>query len=212
MWQGSHALITPNIAAGPLNGGMHAVDRIVEERAREGGPIRVAMVGAGALARVIALQMATDLPDVSLVAIADQDLNAARSVYAAAGMRVPLVIESPFGLRAAIEAGECVVTQDWRLLCESDEIDAIIEAVAAPTHAVDVIQLASEAGKHVIPTSLEAGDGALESAQQQPAGRIELVPVEVDSTNFFDIARSGDERAPAAREEDERHQRPAARA
>jgi predicted homoserine dehydrogenase-like protein len=85
MWQGSHALITPNIGAGPLNGSMHAAKRIVEERARKGGQIRVAMVGAGALARVIALQLATDLPEVRLVAIADRDLNAARGVYAAAG-------------------------------------------------------------------------------------------------------------------------------
>lgn len=204
-------MITPDVAAGPLNGGMLSADGILNERAREGGPIRVAMVGAGALARVIALQLATDLPEVRLVAIADGDLNAARGVFAAAGLPAPRIIESPFGLCAAIGAGEFAVTQNWRVLCESDEIDAIIEAVGAPEHAADVIRLASETGKHVIPTSLETGENTPETPQQ-PTDRIELVTVNVDATNFYDIAQSGNEETPAAGEEDKRCHRPAARA
>jgi hypothetical protein len=106
--------------------------------------------------------------------------------------------------------GELAITQNWHVLCESDEIDAIIEAVGVPGHAADVIQLASETGKHVIPTSLESGGSAPESLPQ-PVDRIELVPVKVDASNFFDIARGGEEEASAAGE-DGRHQPPAARA
>lgn len=212
MWQDSHALITPNTVAGPLNGGMFAADKSVEKRAREGGPIRVAMVGSGPLARVIALQLATDLPEVRLVAIADDDLEAARGVSAAAGMPAPRVIESPFGLGAAIRAGECAVTQQWGLLCESDEIDAVIEAAGVPARAVGVIQLASAAGKHVISTSVEAGEGTPDMPAR-PADRVEIVSVEVDATNFFDIVRDEDEgKALASPETGDRQRRPGAQA
>lgn len=191
---------------------MFAADRIMEERAREGGPIRVAMVGSGPLARVIALQLATDLPDVRLVAIADDDLEAARSVCAAAGLPASRIIESSFGLCSAIRAGECAVTQQWGLLCESDEIDAIIEAADAPARAAEVIRVASETGKHVIPTSVESGESAPDMPLR-PTDRVEIVPVEVDATNFFDIVRAEDEGgAIAAPETGDRHQRPAAQA
>lgn len=205
MWQDSHALITPNIAAGPLNGGMFSVDRIVEERVRDGGPIRVAMVGAGPLARVIALQLATDLPEVRLVGIADDDLDAARHLCAAAGMPVPRVVESRFGLCSAIRAGDCAITQDWRLLCESEEIDAVIEATDAAAHASDAVRIAAESGKHVIPTSVTPDDNERDPARD----RIELVPVRVDATNFFDIVRSDDEGPPGAFEADRRPSAPA---
>lgn len=180
-----------------------------EERAREGGPIRVAMVGAGALARVIALQLATELPEVRLVAIAADDLNAARNVCAAAGMPVPRVIESPFGLCSALGAGECAVTRNWRLLCESDEIDAVIEAADVPAHGEDIIRMASQAGKHVVPTSV-SGEDAGRQQPDRPADRIELVRVEVDATNFFDIARADEDGTSAIGETDSPPQQPSA--
>lgn len=189
---------------------MFTAERIVEERAREGGPVRVAMVGAGPLARVIALQLATDLPEVRLVAIAHENLDAARGVCAAAGIPAPRVIESHFGLCSAIAAGECAVTQDWRLICEAGEIDAIIEAADIPAHGADIVRLASSTGKHVIPTSAESAEGAQEILNH-PADRIELVRVEVDATNFFDIVRSGDDGKPVGPGTDD-PQRPAAQA
>src|SRR3546814_4695324 len=53
LWQSSHALITSQHHVRALNDGMSTQNGNFEERAREGGPVRVAMVGAGALARVI---------------------------------------------------------------------------------------------------------------------------------------------------------------
>lgn len=188
---------------------MFSHDRSIRERARQGGPIRVAMVGAGALARVIALQLATELPEVRLVAIAAEDLNAARTVCAAAGMPVPRVIESPFGLRAAVDAGECAVTRNWRLLCESGEIDAVIEAAEAPAHGAEVLEAALQAGKHVVPTSVSAAE-AVQEPPDPPAGRIELVQVAVDGTDFFDIARSDEDDTSAIGEAGSSPQRPSA--
>lgn len=164
---------------------MTRIDSVLEY-APESGAIRVAMIGAGPLARVIALQVATDLPGIRLVAIADEDLDSARRVYAAAGAPVPRVIESPFGLRSAINAGEPAVTRNWRLLCESDQIDAVIEAVEAAEHCAEILRAASETGKHIIPTSIDSDDG-LDIARKVPAGKVETALAEVDATNFFDI-------------------------
>lgn len=187
---------------------MFNVDKVLEERAREGGPVRVAMIGAGPLARVIALQMVTDMPGVRLVAIADDDLEPARRVYIAAGMPVPRVVESPFGLRAAIKAGEPAVTQNWRLLCDSDQIDAVIEATGLADHGAEVARAAAETGKHVIPTSSGAEDRP-EAPLKPASDKVEVVRVEVDATNFFDILHTDEEGASAPPQHSDAQERPA---
>ena len=51
---------------------INAVDTVLTERERDGNPVRVAMVGAGVTARMIALQLATPIPGMRLVAIANR--------------------------------------------------------------------------------------------------------------------------------------------
>ena len=61
---------------------MIILDRALEERHREGNPIRVAMVGAGFMAHGIALQILTAVRGMELVAISNRHVDRAKDAYA----------------------------------------------------------------------------------------------------------------------------------
>ena len=52
---------------------MIIVDRALEKRQREGNPVRVTMVGAGFMGRVLALQIVQATPGMELVAISNRN-------------------------------------------------------------------------------------------------------------------------------------------
>ena len=134
----------------PHNGTMVIVDKALLERERAGRPIRVGMVGAGFMGRGIALQIATAVPGMHLVAIANRRLGPAADAFAGAGQGVARHVETLAALHAAIAAGQPAVTEDWRLLCASGEIDAILEVTGSIEHAAHVVTAAIDGCKHVI--------------------------------------------------------------
>src|SRR3954454_2755500 len=81
------------------------VDRALEERERQGNPIRVAMVGAGFMGHGIALQILRSTPGVELVAIANRTLERARDAYAKAGAEDVVEVDDARALEQAIERG-----------------------------------------------------------------------------------------------------------
>jgi len=87
---------------------MIVVDELLRRRAREGNPIRVGLVGAGAAARMIAVQLLTPVDGIRLVAVANRTLDHAARIYAdeklTAFVELELAIRSgrtPRGLRTA---------------------------------------------------------------------------------------------------------------
>ena len=60
---------------------MIIVDNALEERRREGNPVRVAMVGAGFMGRGIALQILSAVPGMRLVAIANRHVGKAHEAW-----------------------------------------------------------------------------------------------------------------------------------
>jgi Predicted homoserine dehydrogenase len=163
-----------------LNGAMIIVDKALQHYELEHGrPIRVGMIGAGFMARGIALQIATAVPGMRLVAIANRNLEPARRAYTEAGQPVPRVVESPFGLRSAIAAGQPAITENWRLLCEAEEIDAIIEVTGSIEYAAHAVCAAIENGKHVILMNAEL-DGTVGPLLKRRADKAGVVYTNAD--------------------------------
>jgi predicted homoserine dehydrogenase-like protein len=129
---------------------MLIIDKALEQRAAEGRPIRVGMVGAGFMARGIALQIATVVPGVRLVAIANRNLEPARRLLGEAGYDEVPIVESGQALRAAAARNVPAVTEDWRLLCESEQIDLILEVTGSIEYAAHVVCTAIDHGKHAV--------------------------------------------------------------
>lgn len=139
---------------------MILLDTALARRAAEGRPIRVAMVGAGFMARGIALQLLRYVPGIELVAISNRHLAAAERAYRDAGVHDIRAVESVSELEDAISLGAYAVAEDALLLARAGGIDAIIEVTGAVEFAAHVVVEAIQHGKHIILMDAEL-DGTL---------------------------------------------------
>jgi predicted homoserine dehydrogenase-like protein len=131
------------------------VDRALARRQAENKPIRVALIGAGFMARGIALQIVNSVPGMRLVAIANRHLVGAKRAYQEAGEEEFRVVETVAQLEAAIARGQSAVTEDALLLCRAANIDAILEATGAVEFGACVVMEAIRNGKHIATMNAE---------------------------------------------------------
>ena len=134
---------------------MIIVDTALARREAEGNPVRVAMVGAGFMGRGIALQIATAIKGMRLVAISNRDVDGAKRAYVEAGISEPRVVQSVAQLEQAIDRNQPAVTDDAMLLCDAAGIDAIIEVTGTVEFAASIVLRAIEHGKHVVMMNAE---------------------------------------------------------
>ncbi len=134
---------------------MIIVDTALRERAQEGRPVRVGLVGAGFMGTAIARQIATAVPGMELAAIANRTPDRAVEAYRGAGEEDVRVVTSRTALEECVAAGRPVVTDDPALVCEAEGIEAIVEATGAVEFAAGVVVRAIESGKHVVAVSAE---------------------------------------------------------
>ena len=158
---------------------MIIVDKALQERAASGRPIRVGMVGAGFMGRGVALQIATAVPGIRVAAIANRHLAPAGRAYGEAGQAEPCPVEPRRALAAAVARHEPAITEDWRLLTEADEIDAILEVTGSLEYSAHVVASAIEHGKHAILMNAEL-DGTVGPLLKQRADRAGVIYTNVD--------------------------------
>lgn len=138
----------------------------LQQRAEEGAPIRVGMIGAGKFGSMF-LAQALHLPGIHIVGIVDLVPDAAKS-----NLRLVGWPEEKFAvadLDAAIKSGATWVGDDWRILIAHAAIDIVIECTGNPIAAVEHCLQAFAHGKNVINVTVEAdafcGPGLARKAQ-----------------------------------------------
>lgn len=129
---------------------MIIVDTALRARAEGGRPVRVAMVGAGFMARGVANQIVNSTPGMELVAIANRTPANAERAYREAGVESWANASSAADVAAALERGTPVVTDDPLLLTTADGIDVVLEATGAVEYGAVVTLSALQNGKHVV--------------------------------------------------------------
>jgi predicted homoserine dehydrogenase-like protein len=134
---------------------MIIVDRELRRRADEGRPVRVGMVGAGAMGRGIALQILRSVPGMELAAISNRTVDTAREAYAAAGADDVGFAEDPGAIEDAVASGRPVVTDDPANVCAAEGIDVILEVTGAVEFGAGVVLDAIDHGKHVVTMNAE---------------------------------------------------------
>jgi predicted homoserine dehydrogenase-like protein len=151
---------------------MQIVDTALEQRRRDGNPIRVAMVGAGFMGRGIALQILSSVPGMRLVGIANRDIEKAHRAYAEAGADDVDEVSSEDELEAAVSAGRYAVTEDPLLLARSPQVEAVIEVTGAVENGARTVTTAIEHGKHAIlmNAELDGTAGPLLKRRAEAAG------------------------------------------
>lgn len=139
---------------------MIIVDKELAIREREGRPVRVGMIGAGFMAKGIALQFLHVVKGMKLVAISNRHVEEARRAYREAGVEQIQVVETVAQLESSIAKGQYAVTEDPILICQAENIDAIIEVTGAVEFGAHVVMKAIEHHKHVIMMNAEL-DGTI---------------------------------------------------
>jgi predicted homoserine dehydrogenase-like protein len=149
-----------------------SVDTALQKLETAGRPIRVGMVGAGATGRAIALQLATPVPGMRLVAIANRTPERAERAFREAGITEWGRVESARDAEGKIARGIPVLTDDPSVLTACDAIDVIVEVTGTVDAAAGVVLDAFSHGKHVVLVNAELDSliGPILKAKADEAG------------------------------------------
>src|SRR6516225_7164974 len=131
------------------------VDTALQKLESSGNPIRVAMVGAGATGRAIALQLGTPVPGMRLVAIANRTLENAERAFREAGFPKSVPVCSSRELEEQIAHGIPAVTTDPCVLTACGAIDVLLEVTGTVEPAAGMVLDAFKHGKHVVLVNAE---------------------------------------------------------
>jgi predicted homoserine dehydrogenase-like protein len=155
------------------------VDKALRQREAEGNPIRVGMIGAGFMGRGIALQISTAVLGMKLVAIANRRLLGAQRAYEEAGVTGFKVVDTLSKLEQVVERGENAVTQDPLTICQSGNIDVVIEVTGTVELGARVVLEALKYGKHVVMMNAEL-DGTIGPILKKYADRAGVILTNCD--------------------------------
>ena len=134
---------------------MILVDNALAQRAADGNPIRVAMVGAGFMARGVALQMLTAVEGMRLVAVANRTIEKAMQAYSEAGADDLVTVTTVGELEDAIARDQFAVTDDALLVCRAENVDVVLEVTGAVEFGAQVATEAIRHGKHFVTMNAE---------------------------------------------------------
>ncbi len=130
-----------------------SLHRQLQQRAAEGRPIRVGLIGAGKFGSMYLAQVPRT-PGVHLAAIADLSPDGARRNLARVGWEAARTEAA--SIDAALREGSTHVGDDWQALVQHPAIDIVVECTGHPIAAVDHCLQAFAHGKHVVNVTVEA--------------------------------------------------------
>lgn len=152
---------------------MVILDTELKRRAAAGNSVRVAMVGAGFMARGIANTIIQSVPGLRLAVIANRTVAKARDIYTRAGVDDVKVVTKASELEDAIATGRCAVTEDTLLPSQVDGIDVVLDATGTLELGARIALEAIAHGKHLVTNSeLNATVGPILKVKADRAGVI----------------------------------------
>ncbi len=129
---------------------MIIVDTALKARQESGQPIRVGMFGAGFMGRGVVNQIVNYTPGMKLVAIANRTVSMAIEAYSKVGVENVCQVSTVGELEDVIAQGGYAVTDDPTLLCQSENIDVLIEATGHVEYGAQVTLQAIKHHKHMV--------------------------------------------------------------
>jgi predicted homoserine dehydrogenase-like protein len=125
----------------------------LRERAAQGKPLRIGLIGAGKFGSMYLAQIPRT-PGIHLVGIADLSPANARANLDRVGWKADQTAAA--SLDDAVAKGNTHLTDDWEALVKHPQIEIIVECTGNPIAAVDHCLAAFKAGKHVVNVTVEA--------------------------------------------------------
>lgn len=127
--------------------------RLLVERADQGNPIKVGLIGAGKFGSMF-LAQARLTPGLHICGVADLDVDRAKTAMRRLGWSA-VQIDAPT-LEAAAESGKTHVTADAADLIRTPGLEVLIEATGDPAAGVRHALMGIEHGRHLIMVNVEA--------------------------------------------------------
>ncbi|HEY2967777.1 MAG TPA: Gfo/Idh/MocA family oxidoreductase, partial [Casimicrobiaceae bacterium] len=125
----------------------------LSERAAQGKPLRVGLIGAGKFGTMYLAQV-PKTPGVHLVGIADLAPAGARTSLERVGWKPERY--GAASLDAALAQGTTHLSDDWEALVRHPQVEIIVECTGNPIAAVEHCLAAFGHGKHVVNVTVEA--------------------------------------------------------
>jgi len=127
--------------------------RLLQQRASESKPLRVALIGAGKFGSMF-LAQARRTPGIHIVAVADLDAARARDALARTGWDAERYRAR--SLDAARRSGTTCVTDDTAGAIASDAVEIVIDATGSPAAGIRHALACCGHGKHIVMVNVEA--------------------------------------------------------
>lgn len=135
---------------------MIIIDSQLQKREKEANPIRVAIIGTGAMGMGIINQINRYTPGMQVIAAYNRTAEKAIDAYKASGINDYVLAEGNLkAAQTAVDSGRPVITNDIDLLLELDGIDVMVEATGTIEFALRAVLRAFERGIDVMSFNAE---------------------------------------------------------
>src|SRR5262245_35507646 len=129
---------------------MLLVDRALNERQKQGKPIRVGIVGAGFMSQGLTNQIAHSTPGRRVVAVSNRKPARALEVLRYSGFDNARLVNNQSAFDLDIEAGRAAATEDALLVARSDHVDVVVDATGSVEFGAHIVLEAFKHGKDVV--------------------------------------------------------------
>lgn len=127
--------------------------RMLAQRAEQGRPVRIGLVGAGKFSTMF-LTQARLTTGLHVVGIADLDAERARTACRLAGW--PEAQYAAEGFDEAIRNGSTAITEETSALISHPSVEVVVDATGSPHAGISHCLQAIDHGKHVVMVNVEA--------------------------------------------------------
>jgi predicted homoserine dehydrogenase-like protein len=134
---------------------MIIVDSALQKREQEGRPVRVAMIGAGAIGRGVASQIVNHTRGMVLAVVANRTVANAVKALELSGVSEWKSVANFAELEECVSRGVPAVTDDLYLACDSAGVDIIVEVLSDVELAASVALRAFSRGKDYLTMNAE---------------------------------------------------------
>ncbi|MEX0686547.1 MAG: Gfo/Idh/MocA family oxidoreductase [Balneolales bacterium] len=134
---------------------MIIIDKALKERERQRNPLKIGIIGAGYMGRGTVLTIESSVPGMEVAAIYNRSIARAEFAYTQAGISVFEKPENAEQLDDIVRKGNHAVTDNPHHLCQSKELDVIIEATGEIEFGAKVVLEAIKNKNHVVMMNAE---------------------------------------------------------